>query len=120
MAIKKMNGALFVEFDKEWRGYRRKAKAGPVEHAKRHAVEKLALQRRYCDAFALWRRCERALCRRRRSCTGDADACLKRAIDDVPQDVQRRARRDIVAKTPRNIGAPEREARLRTPRDFYE
>jgi hypothetical protein len=118
--MSRSNADFAVYFAMLKAGYRRKAKAGPVEHARRHAVEKLALQRHYCDTFALWRRCERALCRRRRNCTGDADACLKRAIDDVPQDVQRRARRDIVAQTPRNIGAPEREARLRTPRDFYE
>jgi hypothetical protein len=101
-------------------GHRPQPKAAPVEYARRLAIEQLALQRRYCDAFALWRRCERALCRRRQSCTGDAAACLKRAIDDMPHDVQRRARGDIIAATPHNIGAPEREARLRTPREFYE
>jgi hypothetical protein len=118
--MSRSNADFAVYFAMLKAGYTRKAKAGPVEHARRHAIEKLALQRRYCDAFALWRHCERALCRRRQSCTGDADACLRRTIDDVPQDVQRRARSDIIGNTPRNIGLPEREARLRMPRDFYE
>jgi len=101
-------------------GFERKRKASPVEYARRFAVEKLKLQRRYCDAFALWRSCGQPTCRRRQSCRGDANACLKRALDRVPRDVQRRARQDIIAAMPRNIGAAEREARLCMPHDFYE
>jgi hypothetical protein len=101
-------------------GFKRKPKASPVEYARRFALEKLSLQRRYCDAFALWRSCRRPVCRRQQSCHGDANACLKRALDRVPRDVQRRARQDIIAAMPHNIGAPEREARLCVPADFYE
>jgi hypothetical protein len=101
-------------------GYQRKPKAGPVEHARRRALEKLSLQRRYCDAFALWRDCRLPACRRHRCCGGDANACLKRALDRVPHDVQMRARQAIIAALPRNLGAPEREARLCMPREFYE
>jgi hypothetical protein len=101
-------------------GYRRKPKAGPVEQARRLAVEKLSLQRRYCDAFALWRRCRRSACRRQQRCGGDATACLKRALDRVPRDVQRHARQTIIAAMPRNIGAPERAARLCMPHDLCE
>jgi hypothetical protein len=101
-------------------GFKRKPKADPVEYAQRFAVEKLALQRRYCDAFALWQSCEHPACRRRRCCRGDANACLKRALDCVPRDLQRRARQKIIAATPRNLGAPERAARLCMPQDFYE
>jgi hypothetical protein len=101
-------------------GFKRKPKADPVQYAQRFAVEKLALQRRYCDAFALWQSCERPACRRRRCCRGDANACLQRALDRVPRDVQRRARQNIIAATPRNLGAPEREARLCMPHDFYK
>jgi hypothetical protein len=101
-------------------GFKRKAKTSPVAYARRFALEKLALQRRYCEAFALWRSCGHPACRRQRSCRGDANACLKRALDRVPREVQTRAREDIIAAMPRNIGAPERAARLCMPHDFYE
>jgi hypothetical protein len=74
-------------------GFKRKLKADPVQHARRCAIEKISVQRRYCDAFALWRDCGRPDCRRQRSCRGDA----------------------MLAATPRNIGAPEREARQCMP-----
>jgi hypothetical protein len=101
-------------------GFKRKPKASPVEYARRFALEKLALRRRYCEAFALWRRCGQSICRRQQSCRGDANACLKRALDQVPRDVQSRARDDIIAAMPRNIGAPGREARLCMPADLFE
>ncbi len=101
-------------------GFKRKPKASPVEYARRFALEKLSLQRRYCDDFALWRSCGRPACRRQRSCHGDANACLKRALDRVPGNVQRRARQTIIAALPRNIGAPERAARHCMPQEFYD
>ena len=101
-------------------GYERKAKLGPAEYARRLAVEKLELQRRYCEVFALWRDCGRPRCRRAQSCRGDASACLKRGLDFVPGDTQHRARQHILAATPNNIGAPERAARQCMPLDFYE
>jgi hypothetical protein len=101
-------------------GFKRKPKADPVEHARRFALEKLSLQRRYCDAFTLWRDCGRPACRRQQSCRSDAGACLKGALDWVPRDVQTRARQNIIAAMPGNLGAPEREARLCMPRDLYE
>ncbi len=101
-------------------GFRRKPKLSPVQYARRRAIERLSLQRRYCDAFAQWRSCRRAQCRRQQSCRGDATACLKRALARVPPEVQRRARQEIIAAMPRNIGAPEREARLAMPCDFFE
>jgi|ERR1700677_616883 hypothetical protein len=100
--------------------YKRRPKETPVEYARRVAVERLSLQRRYCDAFEEWKNCKRPECRRQQSCRGDAAACLKRALARVPHDIQRRARERIVAVMPRNIGAPEREARLSMPRDLYE
>ena len=59
-------------------------------------------------------------CRRQQSCRGDASVCLKRALDRMPHNVQRRARQDIIAAMPPNLGAPEREARLCMPADLYE
>jgi hypothetical protein len=46
--------------------------------------------------------------------------CLKRALGDVSRAQQSQARADILKATPHNIGAPEREARQRLPRDCYE
>ena len=56
-------------------GYKPKPAATPVHYAQRVAIEKLSLQRRYCDAFA---EVEKLLapsrCRRNRNCRGDAAA----------------------------------------------
>lgn len=101
-------------------GLKRKAGLGPVAHARRLAVEAELQARRYCDAFALWRRCRHRGCRRHRACGGDAHACLKHALDRVPQPMQSQARRNILDATPHNIGAPEREARQRMPRDLLD
>ena len=100
-------------------GLKRKAKLNPVAHARRVAIESELQARRYCDAFALWRQCRDKRCRRRRGCAGDAHACVKRAAARVPQPVQVETRQRILGKTAHNIGAPEREARQRLPRDLY-
>ena len=99
-------------------GLKRKPKLDPVAHARRAGTESELQARRYCDAFALWRRCRDKSCRRRRGCAGDAQACLKRALVRVPQALQAEARQTILAATPHNISAPEREARQRMPRDL--
>jgi hypothetical protein len=96
------------------------AKLNATEYARRLAVEKALQQRRYCDAFALWRTCPRNACRRQRCCGGDAAQCLRRALDRVPHPEQWRARQDILEATPPNISAPERAARQCMPRDLYE
>jgi hypothetical protein len=101
-------------------GLKPKPKLNPVEYAQRLVVEKVLQQRRYCDAFALWRICPNKACRRARCCGGEAAGCLRRALDRVPHQEQWRARQDILAATPRNIGAPERTARQCMPRDLYE
>ena len=49
----------------------------------------------------------------------DELACLNRALACVPQPIQVEARQAILAATPHNIAAPEREARQRMPRDLY-
>ncbi|MGD0025462.1 MAG: hypothetical protein ABSC37_12705 [Xanthobacteraceae bacterium] len=101
-------------------GLKRKAKLGPVAHARRLAIEAERQARRYCDAFALWRRCRHRGCRRHRACRGDAHSCLKRALGRLPQPLQSQARQKILDATPHNIGGPEREARQRMPREFFE
>jgi hypothetical protein len=101
-------------------GMKPKPKLSATEYARRLAVEKALQQRRYCDAFALWQICARKTCRRQGRCGGEAAGCLRRALDRVPHPEQWRARQDILALTPRNIGAPERAARQCMPRDLYE
>jgi len=92
-----------------------KPRLDPIEYARRFAVEKALQQRRYCDAFALWRTCPHNACRRQRRCGGEAAGCLRLALDRVPH-----ARQDMLNARPRNIGAPERAARQCMPRDLYE
>jgi len=118
--MERSNDDLAVSLAMLKAGLKRKPKVSPTEHARRFAVEKALQQRRYCNAFALWRTCRQKSCCRQQSCGGDQNACLKRALDRVPRDVQARTRRDILESTPRNIGAPERAARQCMPRDFYE
>jgi hypothetical protein len=99
---------------------KRKPKLKPMAYAKRLATELVAQQRRYCNAFNLWRTCARKSCRRLRSCGGDPAVCLARSIDAVAREHQIQVRDTILAETPHNISAPEREARQRMPRDCYE
>jgi hypothetical protein len=101
-------------------GVKRKPKLSAADFVLRFTREKALQQKRYCDALTLWRTCGRMPCRRRSACDGDANACLKRALDRVPHNVQWRARQDILMATPANIGAPERKARQCMPRDLYE
>jgi len=96
-----------------------KSKIAPEDYKARFDAEKILQQRRYCNAFEEWRRCRRKLCRRRQTCSGDANACLKRAIVAVPRQTQWQVRQDILRAMPRNLGAPEREARQCMPLDFY-
>jgi hypothetical protein len=95
-------------------------KMSAIDYAARFAIEKALQQKRYCNAFALWRTCRDKNCRRQGACRGDADACLKAALSRISHDVQWRARQAILDATPRNIGAPERQARQCMPRELYE
>jgi hypothetical protein len=45
---------------------------------------------------------------------------LQRGLATVPRHAQVRVRDDILAATPRNIGAPERAARQCMPSDLCE
>jgi hypothetical protein len=85
----------------------------------RFEAEKALQQRRYGAALALWRNCAAKRCARNKTCSGDVAACLKRAIVTVPRKAQWQARQRILAATPKNIGAPERAARLLMPFDLY-
>ncbi len=70
----------------------RKPKLAPEDYAQRFAAEKALQQRRYCEAFKLWRACALKACRRNAACRGDAHRCLKRALAKVPHTEQWQAR----------------------------
>jgi hypothetical protein len=95
-----------------------KPKLTPVEFAARFAIEKALQQRRYCNAFVLWRTCRDKNCRRQGACQGDARVCLRKGLATVPRHEQMRVQRDILKATPDNIGAPERKARQCPPREL--
>ena len=99
---------------------KRKPKLSAVDYAQRFALEMERQQQRYCSALALWQTCRHKACRRHHACRGDAKACLGRALDRVPHRLQWQARDNILKSTPHNLGAPERAARQRMPRDFFE
>src|SRR5260370_25522408 len=71
-------------------GLKPKPKLSAIEYARRFALDKALHQRRYCDAFALWRTCPHKPCRPQRCCGGEAAGCLRRALDRVPHPEQRR------------------------------
>jgi uncharacterized protein len=96
----------------------RKRKLTRAEFAARFEAEKARQQRRYCDAFALWKSCRLKACLRNRACRGDQNACLKRAFAGVAHDIQWQVRQAILTATPANIGASERAARQRMPYEF--
>jgi hypothetical protein len=98
------------------------ALASDLKYAARFDADKARQQRRYCDAFALWRYCHYGPCLRTRRCRGDADACLAKAValDRVPRREQWRARQNILTATLRNIGAPKRGAAMHADRFLFE
>jgi hypothetical protein len=83
----------------------------PEDYATRLAAEKEALRRHYCDVFGFWRSCALKRCRKARSCSGDAEMCLKRRAPEIPRDMQWQARRQILLATPADAGPAERTAR---------
>jgi len=95
-------------------------KPSEAEFARRYGREAAAQQRRYCNAFALWRSCPKGRCRRARRCLGYVTDCLKRAFRTVHPRLHGQVRRELLQGVPRNISAPERKARGNLPEDFYE
>ncbi len=82
-----------------------------TEYAARFGAEKAALQQHYCNAFKFWRLCPLRRCRRVRTCSGNAEACLKRREREIPRDIQWQARLQILLATPADAGPAERTAR---------
>jgi hypothetical protein len=97
----------------------RRPKLSEAAFAKAYGREAVAQQRRYCDAFALWRTCRKKRCGRARRCLGYVPDCLKRAFATVNPRLHVQVRKELLAGVPRNISAPERKARQSLPEDFY-
>ena len=94
-------------------------KLSPADFAKAYGRAAVAQQRRYCDAFALWRSCRKKRCGRARRCLGHVPDCLKRAFAAVHPRTHVQVRQELLAGVPRNISAAERKARQSLPEDFY-
>jgi hypothetical protein len=101
-------------------GFRtQKPKLSPADFARRYGREAAAQQRRYCDAFELWRGCPKKGCRRARRCLGYVTDCLKRAFRTVHPQMHVKVKQQLLRNVPRNISAAERKARQSLPEDFY-
>ena len=85
------------------------------QYAARFAAEKAALRRYYCDVFGFWHSCPLKRCRRVRSCSGDAEVCLRRRAREIARDAQWQARQQVLAATPADAGPAERNARELLP-----
>ena len=94
------------------------AKLSDAAFKARFEAEKMAQQARHGAAFAPRRNCASKRCARHKACRDDPAACLRRAIIAVPHATQWQVRQKILADTARNIGAPERAARLLMPLDL--
>jgi hypothetical protein len=98
---------------------KQKPKLSAAEFARRYGREAAAQQRRYCNAFELWRTCPKGRCRRARRCLGYVTDCLKRAFAAVHPRTHVQVQQQLLRGVPRNISAPERKARQSLPEDFY-
>jgi hypothetical protein len=63
-----------------------------------------------CDWFGFWRQCGRAVCRRRRSCTGDPHDCFSRHHAAMPRDHAAWLHAEILSRTT-GTGTAERALR---------
>ena len=89
------------------------------EYEARYRDEVKWLRRYYCTLFAFWKSCRFKRCRKGRVCAGNALECLKRHEAFVSREKQFAARQDVLAATPKNIGAPERLARQAMPAGLW-
>jgi hypothetical protein len=90
-----------------------------IDALQRIYAETALVQRYYCTQFRFWRFCPFAPCRRARACKGDADACLKRSVDQVPRHEIWQTRQKLLEATPGHFGAVERKVRQTWPTDFW-
>ena len=115
------------ELQAKFRATAKAAKAGTmrakvltrIDDLQRVYAETAWVQRYYCTQFRFWRFCPFAPCRRARACKGDADACLKRSVDQVPRHEIWQTRQKLLEATPLHFGAVERKVRQTWPTAFY-
>ena len=115
------------ELQAKFRAKAKAAKAGTmrakalkrIDDLQRVYAETAWVQRYYCTQFRFWRLCSLAPCRRARACKGDADACLKRSVDQVPRHEIWQTRQKLLEATPRHFGAVERKVRQTWPTEFW-
>ncbi len=93
-------------------------KLTPEEWQARFDAAAKAAQREYCNIFKFWIACRYKPCRRAKTCSGDALACLKRSLNRVPGEIKNRAFDRIVWETPATADAPTKTARRFSPHDF--
>jgi hypothetical protein len=68
-------------------------------------------RREYCNIFRFWRACRYKPCRKAKTCSGDARACLKRGLGQVSYEAQDQAQDKIIAATPSEADSPTKNAR---------
>ncbi len=120
-------GELQAKFRATFRARAKAAKAGTmrtkvlkrIDELERLYAETAWVQRYYCTQFRFWRLCRFAPWRRARACKGDADACLKRSVDQVPRHEIWQTRQKLLEATPRHFGVVERKVRQTWPSDFW-
>ncbi len=83
----------------------------PDEWQQRFDEAAESARREYCDLFALWRGCRYKPCRRARTCSGEAKACLAHGIERVPATERLNAAARVIAATPAGADAPTQTAR---------
>jgi hypothetical protein len=89
----------------------RKRMLTAAQFVARFKAEKVLQQLRFCELFAMWRKCPIKRCRRDQTCRSDQPFCMVLAHLRVPRRAQIQARQDILDAMPENLGAPERAAR---------
>jgi hypothetical protein len=115
------------DFRAKLRAQAKAAKAGTrrarilkrIDALQRAHVEIARVARYYSTEFRFWRFCTFPACRRARACKGDADACLKRSINQVPRQEIWQTRQKLLEATPRHFGAVERRVRQMWPTAFW-
>lgn len=90
-----------------------------INALQRRDDETARVKRYYCTQFRFWRQCRFPPCRRARACKGDADACLKWSVDQVPRLEIRQTQQKLLQATPRHFGAVERRVRETWPTTFW-
>jgi hypothetical protein len=119
MSVEELGAKLRAQAKAAKAGTKRAKVLKRIVDLQRIYAETAWMQRYYCTEFRFWRFCRFAPCRRARACKGDADACLKRSVDQLPRHEILQTRQKLLEATPRHFGAVEFEVRKTWPTDFW-